>query len=360
MFARSLLLYLEAQVVTCKKKSLKATALRSPMRLQAFEAKKSSAMRSHRLGHWQVAHRAPMLWFCQALEAKLPTYLGNVDELCGLHLWLRRLGEEIAKSQPVRVPPASRCRSHARSLGRHPPCGTWWGRGCGWLCSFVMSEIGSPLAGATWTSLHPPANGGAALLLVQALRIMEAFGQDDNEKHVDYQIFNSEEAVYNSRRTPRGCIDLQAKLLLTAWAALRRRRPWAGMLRVRRVAWRGPRSKIVCKAPTWSPSRSLWTRWWPMAWCGLSSAHCGQQVGADAWAGAGEKFWNSYCCGLWVRVLLNNHASVHGTQKTSLEFLVGKLVAPIVTSAFGAVVLCELPASLQSEDRPRFLEGGVS
>ena len=49
-----------------------------------FEAKKSSAVRSHRLGHWQVARRAPMLWLCQAFEEKLPTYLGNVDELCGL------------------------------------------------------------------------------------------------------------------------------------------------------------------------------------------------------------------------------------------------------------------------------------
>ena len=52
----------------------------------------------------------------------------------------------------------------------------------------------------------------------------------------------------------------------------------------------------------------------------------------------------------YVRFMLNNHASVHGTQKSSSEFLVGKSTFSI-SSACGAVILCQLPTSLQSEDR---------
>ena len=59
----------------------------------------------------------------------------------------------------------------------------------------------------------------------------------------------------------------------------------------------------------------------------------------------------------YVCFMLNNHASVHGTQRSPSEFLVGKAITPIISSAYGAVVLCELPASLQSEERPRFVEG---
>ena len=59
----------------------------------------------------------------------------------------------------------------------------------------------------------------------------------------------------------------------------------------------------------------------------------------------------------YVCFMLNNHALVHGTQKSPLEFLVGKSIPSLISSAYGAVILCELPASLQSEDRPGFVEG---
>ena len=59
----------------------------------------------------------------------------------------------------------------------------------------------------------------------------------------------------------------------------------------------------------------------------------------------------------YVCFMLNCHASVHGSSKTPQEFLTEKTTTRPLTSAFGAVVLCELPASLQTEDRPRFVEG---
>ena len=59
----------------------------------------------------------------------------------------------------------------------------------------------------------------------------------------------------------------------------------------------------------------------------------------------------------YVCFMMNMHASVHGSSKTPQEFLSSKKMSAPTTSAFGAVVLCELPASLQSEARPRFLEG---
>ena len=59
----------------------------------------------------------------------------------------------------------------------------------------------------------------------------------------------------------------------------------------------------------------------------------------------------------YVSFMLNNHASVHGTQRSPTEFLVGKSISPLISSAYGAVILRELPTSLQTEDRPRFTEG---
>ena len=59
----------------------------------------------------------------------------------------------------------------------------------------------------------------------------------------------------------------------------------------------------------------------------------------------------------YVCFMLNSHASVHGTQRSPTEFLVGKSISPLISSAYGAVILCELPTSLQTEDRPRFTEG---
>ena len=55
----------------------------------------------------------------------------------------------------------------------------------------------------------------------------------------------------------------------------------------------------------------------------------------------------------YVCFMLNSHASVHGTQRSPTEFLVGKTISPLISS----VILCELPTSLQTEDRPRFTEG---
>ena len=59
----------------------------------------------------------------------------------------------------------------------------------------------------------------------------------------------------------------------------------------------------------------------------------------------------------YVCFMLNSHACVYGSSKTPQEFLVGKATSPVTTSAFGAVVLCELPNAVQSESLPRFLEG---
>ena len=59
----------------------------------------------------------------------------------------------------------------------------------------------------------------------------------------------------------------------------------------------------------------------------------------------------------YVCFMLNRHCNVHGTVKSAHEFVSGKSETRPVTSAFGSVVLCELPASLQREDRPRFVEG---
>ena len=62
----------------------------------------------------------------------------------------------------------------------------------------------------------------------------------------------------------------------------------------------------------------------------------------------------------YVCFMLNSHASVHGSSKTPHEFLAGKspsVSTRPVTSMFGSVVLCELPQSVQADDRPRFLEG---
>ena len=52
----------------------------------------------------------------------------------------------------------------------------------------------------------------------------------------------------------------------------------------------------------------------------------------------------------YVCFMLNSHASVHGTQRSPTEFLVGKSISPLISSAYGAVILCELPTSLQTED----------
>ena len=60
----------------------------------------------------------------------------------------------------------------------------------------------------------------------------------------------------------------------------------------------------------------------------------------------------------YVCFMLNMHTSVHGSSKSPQEFLSGKRVPVPTTSAYGAVVLCELPAAWQSESRPRWLEGG--
>ena len=185
-----------------------------------------------------------------------------------LHLWLRRLGEEMVKSQPVRVTTLG-CLLRPDAVRVHAVLDD---------THLVAIDEAGVVAGSVPLSCqrsvrlwqgrleHPYTRRQMAALPYCWSRPCASWKPSDKMTMRSAWTTKSSIArrqciIHDGHQEGAStfklsCFSLPGPQSVDgSWHA---KSPQSG---------RSPRSKIVCKAPTWSPSRSLWTRWWPMAWC---------------------------------------------------------------------------------------------